>query len=799
MPEHKMNRRDFVKAVATATAAAAAADLLAVPQAARAAGTSLPTLPVPDRGFISLRPAAIWEEALITGNGKMGALVMSQALDETVILSHERIFLPIHEPLPAPDTGAHLPEIRRMLKNGENQTAADFVVDLSRQEGYGNKRWTDPFIPACDLRVSMSPHGDVRDYTRSLDFETGVAAVRWTDDRGMFTRRTFASRLANAVVMLLEGPRGQVDAELWLEQHPGAYGVKDVRATAEAGWLFYRSTFSLTGAEYGCGARVIATSGETRAVGNRLVVQGADSVLVILRVEPSSAKSDLKGVKHLDASFDRLLSDHRKEHGRLFGRARLELGGGKDRELPAEQLVRRSHEDALSPAMLEKAVDSGRYAILSSCGDWSPNLQGVWTGTWTPPWSGDYTQNGNVQAAIASLLCGNLPECLKSYFGYLENHLDQCRDNAKRLYNARGLYLPSRTSSHFLQNHFDATWPMTFWTVGAAWAARFYYDYYLYTGDRDFLRKRAFPYMKEAAVFFEDFLVTGDDGKYLFAPSYSPENNPGNNPSQACVNATMDISAVKELLANLIAAGGELGAEPEWIDRWKAMLLKMPAYQINKDGAVKEWTWPTLDDNYAHRHCSHLYPLFWGLPPEIGDNPPLRKAFQRALDLRIAERRKEPGGGVMAFGLVQLGLAAGSLGDSDSVSFVVDRLARNYYFPNLATSHDPGSIFNTDLSGGLPAVLIHSLVQSWPGEVTLLPAPPRQMPAGRLTGALCRGQVTLKELKWSAGSIRATLVSAIDQTIQVRTPSEAAPRPLTLTAGEPTSITISRTNSSAKE
>jgi hypothetical protein len=789
-----MSRRSFVKAAASAAAAAASADLLAVPFAASAESVSTPTLPVPGRGFISVRPAAIWEEALITGNGKMGALVMSQALDETIILSHERLFLPIHEPLPPPDTGAHLPEIRRLLKNGEYQKASDFVVDLSHKEGYGGKRWTDPFIPACDLRIGMAASGEVRDYVRSLDFETGVATVRWTDDRGTFTRRTFVSRPANAVVTLLEGPRGRVDAELYFEQHAGAHGIKQVHAMAEQGWLFYRSTFALTGGEYGCGAQVIAASGDSTVEGNRLAVKGADSVLVILRVEPDSAGSALKGVARLDASFDRLLSDHRKVHGRLFDRVHLDLGGGIDRGLAAEELVRRSREDALSPAMLEKALDAGRYAILSSCGDWPPNLQGVWSGTWTPPWSGDYTQNGNVQAAIASLLSGNLPECLKSYFGYLESHLDQCRENAKRLYNARGLYVPSRTSSHFLQNHFDATWPMTFWTVGAAWAARFYFDYYLYTGDRDFLRKRAFPYMKEAAAFFEDFLVSGNDGKWLFSPSYSPENNPGNSPSQACVNATMDIAALKGLLTDLIAAGKVLGADPDLIDRWNGMLHKIPAYQINKDGAVKEWTWPGLDDNYAHRHCSHLYPLFWGLPSEIGDNPPLRKAFQRALDLRIAERRREPGGGVMAFGLVQLGLAAGSLGDSESVGFVVDRLARNYYFPNLATSHDPGSIFNTDLSGGLPAVLIHSLVQSWPGEVTLLPALPRQMPAGRLTGVLCRGQVTLRELMWNSESVTANLESAIDQTIDIRTPSVRGTRSMTLRAGKPDSITIALTS-----
>ena len=49
---------------------------------------------IPDRGFVSTKAAETWEEALISGNGKIGALVMSQPVDETIIFSHERLFMP---------------------------------------------------------------------------------------------------------------------------------------------------------------------------------------------------------------------------------------------------------------------------------------------------------------------------------------------------------------------------------------------------------------------------------------------------------------------------------------------------------------------------------------------------------------------------------------------------------------------------------------------------------------------------------------------------------------------------------
>ena len=274
--------------------------------------------------------------------------------------------------------------------------------------------------------------------------------------------------------------------------------------------------------------------------------------------------------------------------------------------------------------------------------------------------------------------------------------------------------------------------------------------------------------MREAAQFYEDFLLEDADGCLQFSPSYSPENHPGNNESQACVNATMDIAVARELLTNLIAACKELDRETESQSHWRTLLAKLPAYQINPEGAIKEWAVPDLDDNYAHRHCSHLYPLFHFLPPDIEASPELQQGFKRAIALRAQWRRQEPGGGEMAFGLVQLAQAASSLGDSDTVSFVLDRLARYYYFSNLATAHNPGAIFNTDLSGGLPAILIKSLLNSRPGMIELLPARPAQMPAGRIGGLPCRGRILAHELRWSPGSLHVTLESAKTQTVTLR-------------------------------
>lgn len=775
---------------------------------------ALPLAEIPQRGFVSTRPARGWEEGLISGNGTHGALVYGQPLHETIALNHARLYLPLNEPLPPVDTGSHLAEIRALMAEGQYQRASEYVVELSHQEGWGGKRWTDPLIPAFDLKIDMGASDTPADYARSVDFQTGVASVRWRGEQGIYRRWLFVSRSDDVVVLLITGPElGSVTCNLQLAQRPtegqGGWwseqifreGIQDINVAAEGAWLTYRSRFrrrwpgSLRG--YEGAARVVTRGGTAHTEGAVIHVERADEVLVLLRVavredRETSGLAELKGsLAELRPDFDALLTPHEKQHGGIFNRMRLDLGGGADRDLSSEELLAKSEVGRLNPALFEKQFDAARYAILSSSGASFPTLQGIWNGTWSPPWSSDFTLNGNVPCAIAANLRANMAECLLPYFAWMEAHVDEFRENARRLYGCRGIHVPSRASTHGLNNHFDATWPMTFWTAGAGWAAHFFYDYFLYTGDRDFLRERALPFMKEAALFYEDFLIEGPDGTYVFNPSYSPENNPGNNPSQACINATMDIAVARELLNNCIAACKTLQTDPDKVARWQAMLAKLPDYQISDDGAVKEWTTPLLTDNYQHRHCSHFYALFDGLPDEIAADTDLRRAFEVAADKRMAVRKRE-NGGVMAFGLVQLGLAASSLGNAEFAYDAVDWLANNFWRNNLVTTHDPGSLFNVDLCGGFPAVILKMLAESQPGCIDLLPALPERWPSGCVEGIRCRGQVEIEQLAWTPERIGVTLKSDVTQTITLRLPDGLPSRQVHLMEDQPQTLEIPR-------
>ena len=145
----------------------------------------------PDRGFVRSQAATNWEHALTTGNGKFGALMFGQPLDDTIVLNHARLFMPLCEPLPPVDTASHLEEIRQMLADGEYQRAADFVVELSEKEGYDAKRWTDPFVPAFDVRVTMASDGPVNGYSRSVDCDLQLSLREQKGQGGCQAKQAF--------------------------------------------------------------------------------------------------------------------------------------------------------------------------------------------------------------------------------------------------------------------------------------------------------------------------------------------------------------------------------------------------------------------------------------------------------------------------------------------------------------------------------------------------------------------------------------------------------------------------------
>ncbi|WP_419194050.1 glycosyl hydrolase family 95 catalytic domain-containing protein [Novipirellula herctigrandis] len=756
------------------------------------------SLPVPERGFVSSEPAETWEQGLICGNGTIGANALSRPLDERIIFTHERLFLPMGAPVMPRDQSARLFEIRRLIDQGLFKQACELQFNLSGQDGF---MYPDYFVPAFDLTILSQAEGAVRDYARSVDFQTGETTVHWADERGAFERRMFVSRDEGVAVLLLTAPQSALNCQLKLEPREPSdefnadsdinkrsdevfkEHVSDMKSTAGDHWLTYRNRFSKAypGSIHSLESyvRVVATGGTTKSRDDgTLVVTGADRILLFvdIRLLYDPEKSVIEEMEHsleqLPPNYGRLLESHALLHGELFNRMRLDLGGGVDHHRTTEELLELSSYEKPNRALIEKEFDAARYNIISSTGELPPTLQGVWAGTYVPGWASDFTHNGNVPSAIASYLMGNMPELMPAYTSYIESLVPWMEINAKHLFGARGVALPSRSTTHGFNNAFNANFAGGMWVGGAGWAAHFFYDYYLYTGDREFLANHALPFMERAALFFEDYLYEGPDGKFVFSPTQSPENTPGNSNSQASFNSTMDVAVAKELLRNTIAASRELGRNEKKIPIWEAMLAKMPDYMIDDHGFIKEWLTPRLENRDDHRHCSQLYPLFDGMPEEIAQSPELQAAFRSSIEYKLDRHWKDNQRGFMSFGLVQLGQASASLGEGENAYHCLRHLVNRFWLNNLASMHNHRSLFNMDISGGMPAVIIKMLVASEPGKLHLLPALPKAWPTGTIEGVSCRGQIEVKELTWQEDRILVRLLSAKDQQITLQMPEE---------------------------
>ncbi len=740
----------------------------------------------PDCGFISKAPARRWDDGSIAGNGTQGVLAYCRTAEEELVLSHEALFLPLF-----PDHGyiplkAHFDQIRQLVLEGNAEGAQKLIHKLKEDNNFPVYNTTDPFVGACALDILMETAAEPDDYARSTDFETGECSVVWQDGETAYKRCFFVSRALDIIVVRLHSLTGnKLNVSIGLREityiqdpHPKArdiYSKTIDRCESKAfeGLLTHRMHFRKNWEGqplHGCAtvARVIARGGKSIIKGTRLSIEDADEMILLIRTLPErngeafSVDDLISYVENIRPDYQALLGDHAQIHGELFNRCRLQLSVPEAQQQATEALQAHSTVGNTSPALVEKAFAASRYGIISSTGKLPPLLQGVWTGTWKPRWSGDYTLNGNVPSMVAASLSGNHYECQETLMDYLDSLMDDFRRNAHELLGFRGPLIPWRSSTHgrthyvsYLGHHVD--FPGTYWFAGAGWYAHIYYDYYLHTGDKAFFQNRLKPFLLDAAAFYEDYLTLEADDKYILSPSSSPENesSPG---IYLAPNATMDVAVIKQLLRTVLREKDKLGVDDKQIERWHSMLSKMPAYAIGANGALKEWIWPGIENNEEHRHASHLYPLYYEVDPEIAPSAELREACRVAIDQRMAFRRLE-GGGDMAFGFTQMGMAAAYLGDTRLAYEAVEYLVNSYWSPAMVSQHNVHDVFNLDISGGLPAVIITMLVQSFvpekqgePWKILLLPCLPPQWPSGRLKGVRCRGGFEL-DITWRNGTL----------------------------------------------
>jgi len=748
----------------------------------------------PACGFVSTAPAGKWDDGTVVGNGVQGVLAFCRTGREKLVLSHEELFLPLfpfHGYLPVRE---HFEEVRKLVLDGKAGQAQELLRKLKVDGDFPGYNTTDPFVGAGLLTLDMGPERDCGAYIRSVDFLTGEALTAWEDSGGLFHRRLFVSRARDLIAVGLGSPAGsKLDVSLTLGEIPREpvtipndrdlypITIDHCEGTVSETLLTHRMRFKKRLEDQkilGCriAARVVARGGQSSVHGDQLCISGADELLLLARIVPDRAGEDLavedlaEALSTVVPDYDDLLREHATIHGEMFARCTLELAGQGEPCLSSEEMQAESSVGKTNPALVARAFAAARYGIISSTGNLPPALQGVWTGTWKPRWSGDYTLNGNVQSMVAGSLPANHFECMESVLNYMDSLLDDFRDNARELLGFRGFLIPWRSSTHGRTHYlayrkYQHNFPGIYWFAGAAWFAQLYYDYYLYTGDEDFLARSLMPFLLESAAFYEDYLTLERDGVFVLSPSSSPENELTDDIWMA-PNATMTIAAIKQLLRTVLSLKDQLGVDAAQVEKWQSMLAKMPPYQIGASGALKEWAWPGIENQEVHRHASHLYPLYYDMDPDIAADDKLREACRVAIDKRMEFRRDEEGSD-MAFGFTQMGMSAAHLGDTALAYESVEYLVNSYWSPAMVSQHNPHDVLNLDISGGLPAVIITMLVQSLlpeepagPSVIRLLPCLPDPWPEGSLRGVRCRGGFEV-DIQWKGGLLDTVTIRSL--------------------------------------
>lgn len=742
--------------------------------------------------------AARWRDALPVGNGVFGAAVYGGIYDETILLSHAGLWAGSRTPT-LPDVSESLPVTRRLLRDGKADKADRVLPDALDAQGY-DAAIAAP-LPLGDFKVIQPQCHAFRKYERTLDMTNGSAAVRWNDGPVRFERSLFVSRTDDVLVYEIRGDvPGAVSCELYLDLHDRADrrrpdgGVPPVLpeevACIAGGEFLYYAARNDTGEDFGAVARVQVSGGTVSGENGRISASGADRVLVLIkpfvRGERDRAWSGLRDeLGRITGDYSTLMTSHAAEHGRLFCAMTLELPvPDRERNLSNEELLLAAYDGELPLALVEKMWAYGRYLLISSSrtGGQPCPLMGLWCGEYQGLWTFNMV-NENLQMIYWQALSGNLPEMMLPVFEYFERRLDDYRTNARHLFGCRGIYIPADTApdSGLLK---DKQPHIIHWTGGAGWIAQHFYDYWQFTGDETFLRERAMPFLREAALFYKDFLVEGEEGQLAMMPSVSPENTPGNYGGQngymeTTINATMDIAIIRELFTHLLQGADRTGLYEDEVAEWQNLLLRLPLYQVNEDGAIREWIHPSFTDNYHHRHQSHLYPVFPGTEISPHDDADLFQAFYQALRKRLVVGLKEQSG----WSLAHMANLYARFGEGDRALECLEILSRSCVLNNLYTTHNDWrgmgigvdmewAPFQIDANMGWTAAVQEMLIVSYPGHIRVLPALPTPWQGGRITGMRCRGGITVS-VDWDrkATQVTVTLRSASDQTVTVELPA----------------------------
>lgn len=717
------------------------------------------------KGFYLTHEAKSWEQGLPVGNGQQGAVLLGGVQQERIVLNEESLWYGGKRERAVEAGKEKLEKVRELLEKGE----ASKAQTLCGRWFVGNPRYTNPYHPAAEAILNFEPFGKVKEYFRGIDLEKGEAGVKICFDNCKTVREIFSSVKYQVTALRMETDKEQgMSFSLGLNRRPFEENAevedREISLNGHSG----------DGVCYDVRCRVGKTDGRVCVEGGYLLVERASYVEIFFCV-----RTDYEDKKSLDAcgrllkeaakaGFEEIKKAHIEEYGRLYNNMRLEIEGAEElAQIPADEFLKRCEEPKVQGYLTWLMFSYARYLLISSSyGCALPaNLQGIWNGSFTPPWESGYTININLQMNYWMADRAGLGVCYESFFNLIEKMLPNGRKTAKKVYACRGFVAHHNTN---LWGDTDITglWlPAFLWPMGGAWMANQLYHHSEFEENKKEIRERVLPVMKECILFFYDYLYRKSDKMWISGPTVSPENTyrllDGQEASVA-MGVAMDHQIIRELAENYLEGCRRYNTgSPEYETEKMAqeILEHLPPTKIGKSGRILEWQEEYEEVEKGHRHISHLYGLHPGR--EISeDTPALFEAAKRTLEYRL-----EHGGGHTGWSKAWIMCFYARLKDKKKFDEQMRQFLANSVDENLWDIHPP---FQIDGNFGMAEAVLEALASRRGDVVELLRIIPEGMETGMVTGLCLEGRLKV-DFAWKCGKLtKISLSSGKTQTIELR-------------------------------